>query len=529
MRIGLFYIFITISFFTKAQESITIYGNQELDSSYTFMQGFLHGGIKSLDTKMVTKLRPAFWRLGAYFNAGSSYEDAQKYNPKTTIVLNDLYMITYNITSQTQSKPWLNNWKEWDNVVSMVVKSSVDNRKPVDYWDLWGEPDNFWTGTSEQFIEMYRRTDSIIHSISPKAKIVGPEWAFASCNFSVQPILSFLKALQAKSVSIDALSWHEFCQPEDVERHVKQLRDSLNQQMGLGQIPIHISEYGGPQNHTIPAWNVGWLHYLEKAKVQWASHACWDESDGMLSWSNCEIGLNGLFMRDNKTPQPNYWVHRAYAELGNFRLNTSSSHTKTVALSGVNKENKELKILVGRYDSPQLGTHNAPANVEIKIKNYPFGSNTSQPLFIQKIPSSQVPYSVPLKSPVNIQASVLRFTADSASVFINNFIDGDVYIIYINPNSASILQTVEQTESQENDITVSPNPVRDIISVKTEKKLENAEMNVVNTLGVSVIQRKNLYGNNFTFNTNQLSDGLYSLQIIQNGRVVSVSKFLIVR
>ncbi|MBK9564212.1 MAG: hypothetical protein IPO37_03155 [Saprospiraceae bacterium] len=215
----------------------------------------------------------------------------------------------------------------------MIANNSLTNNEQVDEWDVWGEPDNFWTGTYSQWIEMYRRTDSIITSIIPNAKIIGPEFGFGACNFDINSILQFLDNLYSVGTTISGVSWHEFCNPEDVPIHVQQVRDSLSVRPWLGNLDILIPEYAGPANHTIPYWNVGWLYYFEKSKVDWVSHGCWDENDGTNSWTNCQYGLNGLFMWDNITPQPNYWVHRAYAELDSNRIICNSTHIKTVALA----------------------------------------------------------------------------------------------------------------------------------------------------------------------------------------------------
>ncbi|MDI9340543.1 MAG: T9SS type A sorting domain-containing protein [Sediminibacterium sp.] len=447
-----------------AQEKVTIYGNQLLDPSTKFMQGFLHGNPKHVDSVLTAKLKPQFWRIGAYALAGSGYLDAKRFNPKITININDYYMIANGITTQTLSHPWVNNWVDWDNTVTTLANNAAVNNLPVEYWDVWGEPDNFWTGTYAQWIEMYRRTRNIIAGILPGAKVIGPEFGFATCNFQVNPILKFLDSLHTAGGSVTGVSWHEFCNPEDITVHVKQVQDSLVIRPWLGNLQILIPEYAGPANHIIPGWNVGWLYYFETAKVDWVSHGCWNESDGVSSWSDCEFGLNGLFMKNNLTPQPNYWVHRAYAELNGVRVKTVPNQPRTVALAVKNNTVQEMKIIVGRYDNPNLGSHNASANVEIKLKDYPYGSNLTLPLFIQRIPSNNVPFSVPLLAPVTTFTGNITFSGDSASVFISNFVDGDVYLVYVNPSVNSILTSLKQSESDAGfTANLSPNPAAESI------------------------------------------------------------------
>lgn len=491
---------------TDAQETITIQANQQLDTTTKFMQGFLHGGALYVDSVAVSKLKPAFWRIGAYWLAGSDYAATKRFNPKITVNINDLYMIVNGITSQTLSHPWTGGWNGWDSIVNAVVNQSIINNQPVDFWDLWGEPDEFWTGTTPEWIEMYRRTDSIINSIDPNAKITGPEFAFAYCNFDVAPILWFLDTLYSVGAQVDGVSWHNLCNnPENVPAQVQQLRDSLAVRPWLGNLTLHIPEYASPQNSTIPGWNLGWIYYLEKAKLDWVSHSCWNESDGVNSWSNCEYGLNGLFMQDNVTPQPNYWVHRAYAELDSLRLITNSSHIKTVALASNNNTSQETKVIIGRYDNPNLGSHNASADVEIKIKNYPYCSNCSMPLVIQRIPSNNVPYSVPLNSPITTFTGTVTFTGDSASVFINGFVDGDAYIIYINPSANSLLAINEQI-AIDNNFQIFPNPSTGVLNINLPVNQES-QFQIYNSMGILV--REFSITQSSQISVADLSSGLY--------------------
>lgn len=516
-------VFCAIQFSVSAQQIVTVHGNQPADTAIRFMQGFLHGGPAYLDSAMVAQLKPEFWRLGAYMLAGSGFEDAEKFNPEIIIVLNDLYMIQYNIPSQTQSQPWVNSWTDWDALVAGVVTNAVVNNAQVDYWDVWGEPDNFWTGTPAQFIEMHRRTDSIIQSIAPGAKISGPEFAFGTCNFSVVPILDFLDQLYLAGLHVDAVSWHEFCSPEDIPVHVQELRDSLAVRPWLGNLKIQITEYSGPFNQVIPGWHVGWLHYLEKAKVDWASHACWDETDGTVNWSDCEKGLNGLFMSDNTTPQPNYWVHRAYAECGTQRLETSTNAARCVAIAGTDSVNQEMKIIVGRYDNPNLGQHNASSNVDVKILNYSYCTSCTMPVVIQRIPSNNVAYSVPLNAPQMFMTGTVTFTGDSATISIPNFVDGDVYILYINPSPGVILGVNEVSQAQVSTaiIDVFPNPFSDRAVVNTAAPLNNATLIWYNSLGQAVKTQEQLNGQVVELERGNLPAGIYFLKLSEAEKTIA--------
>lgn len=467
-------------FHAQSQETVNIYAAQQ-DTALKLMQGFLHGGTQHLDSVKVARLKPAFWRLGAYWLAGSDYLSTKRFGPAITVNINDLYMIVNGITSQSQSRPWENQWQDWDNLVEMIVTNSILDNQPIDYWDPWGEPDVFWTGTPAQFIEMYRRTIARIKSIDPNARITGPEFGFADCNFNVQPILWFLDSLHAANTHVDGISWHELCNnPEETPAHVQQLRDSLAKRPWASDMPLHISEYSSPTSATIPGWSAGWLYYLEQARVDWVSHACWNESNGAQQWSNCEKGLNGLFMPDNQTPQPAYWVHRAYAELGQVRLKTASDHPKTIALAGRDDDSKQLTILAGRYDNPMLGQHHAASDLEINIVDYPFCVHCTQKLVIERIPSNDVPWSIPLEAPVPVFSGQVQFNNSMASVLLPAVVDGDAYVLKIQNDEGVPVQEPASIASPE--FQVFPTLCSDHINMKSPEH-QTCAFDILDTTG----------------------------------------------
>lgn len=456
LRLLFLYTFLLLCLNGSAQ-NIAVNASHQ-DTTIRFMQGFLHGGPQFLDSALTAKLRPAFWRIGAYEGAGGSYADVVRFHPEVTLVINDYYMIINGIPSQTQSQPWLNNWQEWDQVVSDLALASIANNRPVDYWNVWGEPDNFWTGSYADWIEMYRRTDSILHAHLPTAKISGPEFGFANCDFNVLPIIQFLDTLHEVGSSVDAVSWHEFCDPASVPAHVSELRDSLTLRPWATGLELQIPEYSGPTHHSIPGWSAGWLYYLEKSRVDWVSRACWDESNGVAGWSDCQFGLNGLFMADGSTTQPVYWVHRAYAELDSIRLAVTQTQENVVAMASRNDLTEELTIVATHFDNPNLGQHNVAANVLLTIRQYPYCQNCNVPIVIQRIPSNDVPFSIPLSAPQLVSEGTLQFTGDSAQLSFSNFIDGDVYIVHVNPTDSSLLELPFTTHTISDQIKVVPNP-----------------------------------------------------------------------
>jgi hypothetical protein len=231
-------------------------------------------------------------------------------------------------------------------------------------------------------------------------------------------------------------------------------------------------------------------------------------------------------MSDNATPQPNYWVHRSYAELGTRRITTVPAQARTVALAGEDTLNHTLKIIAGRYYNPNLGSHNAPSNVELKIRNYTYAANTTLPLIIQRIPSNNVPYSVPCYSPQTIFNGTVTFAGDSASIMLNGFVDGDVYIIYINPSPGNILGVQQQESNSTNKITVSPNPATDMILIESNEDIMQSIS--IHDLNGRTVLSQNVSPTACSVNVSFLAPGVYTLNVYTETEQVK-SKLIIAR
>jgi len=79
-------------------------------------------------------------------------------------------------------------------------------------------------------------------------------------------------------------------------------------------------------------------------------------------------------------------------------------------------------------------------------------------------------------------------------------------IIVQNPNS--IDEDLEKSE-----IVISPNPTANLLTIKGLEKVVNADMNIVNANGVSVLNLKNFSSENATIDISSLSAGVYWLTI----------------
>ncbi len=506
-------------------EYITVHGDQTMDTSIVLMQGLCLGGM-NFDIPKTQELDPAFWVIG--WKVDSLYDYIRpNFNSKIMVNVATIYQGRFTDGFPSSFKPWLDNWVAWDGMVDTLLQFGFPAR-PVQYATLFGEPDNDFTGTPGQFIEMYRRTDSIFQNHNPNAHLVGPDYLF----YGINKLLWFVDTLDYLGVELAAVSWHEFNTPEQSYQHVSEFRDSLAARPWLGNLPIFIPEFGSPDNRLIPGWSVGWRYYFELADIDFASYGCFGEVDAFgTPWSDCwDGGLSGMYMQDDSTTQPLYWIWRAYAELNqDGRLLTSPSQPKTLALASKNDANQEMKIIVGRYDSPFMGTQNASANVQLTIRHYPYGNNSTQTMVIQKIPAQTVPYTIPLSNPITIYTGTVTFAADSAIVPLNSFADGDAYVIYINPAAGSILSTDEPLIELNEDgfsIELYPNPTSDYLTFTTNQS-NITDLSIYDVFGKLVYQNSGFTGSMLNIQTGEFANGMYILRATNYHQETKESRFIV--
>ncbi|MBI4059767.1 hypothetical protein HY406_01765 [Candidatus Giovannonibacteria bacterium] len=376
-------------------------------SGAPLMFGFVHGLSNISDKKetarLISNIHPTAWRVSnlyptvydfldkngiiiandtkIIFNLNDAFVSRHGYGGKN----NEYYVDVSAPCNKSRYPNCVSTYQEletaWTKFMRDFMETATRNNVQVDYYDVFSEPDVFWNGLSRnQFFQIFKISHDIIRQYKPDAKISAP--SISEYNKGV--IKDFMKFAADNDLRLDAVAWHEFGKPEAVVGHVSEIKSYLNHlyenKPQIKDKEIHINEFQGPEGHTVPGDAVAWLYYLEKAGVDEASKACWDNEQNRKSWSDCENGLNGLLLEDNKTPQPLYWVYEAYGNLGPQRINSETSHPNLVSIASKNDSQKEVRVLVGNYGKNQI-------NSEIKIPNYPYKAAALR-IIIKRIPNN---------------------------------------------------------------------------------------------------------------------------------------------
>jgi len=138
----------------------------------------------------------------------------------------------------------------------------------IKYWEIWNEPENqldpkknmMWTGTQQEFFDLYETASKYLKNEFPNIKIGG----YASCGFyriytdretytGVCPnnddldyymsfFDDFLKFVKEKKCPFDFFSWHNYGGPEEIAKCAEYVDKRLNEE-GFSDVEQTINEW----------------------------------------------------------------------------------------------------------------------------------------------------------------------------------------------------------------------------------------------------------------------------------------------
>jgi hypothetical protein len=104
----------------------------------------------------------------------------------------------------------------------------------IEYWEVWNEPDLFtekreddmmWTGTPEQYYDLYAATAKLFKKEMPDVKIGG----YAAAGFWRDFFPKFLQYIKNNSLALDFFSWHIYPKSiEPIKSTAKYVRETLD-------------------------------------------------------------------------------------------------------------------------------------------------------------------------------------------------------------------------------------------------------------------------------------------------------------
>lgn len=264
----------------------------------------------------------------------------------------------------------------------------------IKYWEIWNEPENpgnqfggcMWTGTKEEFFELYKISSKYLKEKFEYIKIGG----YGSCGFYgitrenipeehkgfVPYFTDFLEMVKRENCPLDFYSWHIYTDNEqEVLAHAKYVRETLDK-FGFENTESHLNEwnYGAEGNHFAnkhdmigASFDASVLCMLQNTNyVDMAHYYCFSLNGR----------YNGFMDQNDNTTSLAWYPFVAFGDLytlENAVETTSESH----GVYAVGAKND------GKYDILAVNYNNEEAQTVININGCD-GKKTAQVIFIKE-------------------------------------------------------------------------------------------------------------------------------------------------
>ena len=193
------------------------------------------------------------------------------------------------------------------------------------YWEIWNEPDGVktngdqpnWSGTAEEFYELYVTAAAHLKSRFPHLKIGGPAMSWLEHR---EWLDGFLEALTrgGKKVPLDFFSWHVYTtDPRQMAAEAVTVREILDR-AGYPKTECHLNEY-----NYLEDWTDRFIASIEGiisergAAFSGAVMSVMQDSplDMLMYYDARPTAFNGLFDFYTMRPLKGYYPFRIFSRL----------------------------------------------------------------------------------------------------------------------------------------------------------------------------------------------------------------------
>ncbi|NLB70085.1 MAG: hypothetical protein GX804_10485 [Lentisphaerae bacterium] len=294
------------------------------------------------------------------------------------------------------------DFEKWARICEHVIRHYNEGwadgyRWNIRYWEIWNEPDlntvkedgrlgPTWTGTKEQFLELYKTVSLHLRRCFNDIKIGGP--AFCGWNSWKDDFLPFCVR---EKLPLDFYSYHAYAQSfEEISYSARQARMLLDKN-GFNDVELILNEW-----NYVRGWSDEWVYTLEcesgrfnqkgAAMIAATMIDCQNSPLDMLMYYDARIGcaMNGMFDIITLLPLKGYYPFVAWKRLqtlgtqvktkctesasGTFLFpehpwEPGDNHRELVACAARNKEGC-LAIFIARYSHD----NNIVATVPVQIR-----------------------------------------------------------------------------------------------------------------------------------------------------------------
>jgi xylan 1,4-beta-xylosidase len=291
------------------------------------------------------------------------------------------------------------DYDRWQALIYNLAQHSIERYGAAEveswYFEVWNEPDlaDFFSGTQQEYLQMYDRAEAGLMQASPNLKVGGPSVAIIGSGW----IGALIDHCMNDGKKLDFISWHKYPYPDDARAlnigdgnaevvgiinqkksqypalNVKNFLtewnssfkggDSFNNEMGASFVAKAVHGMFEDQNGVPPP---------DRAAF-WVISDIWEEWD---SRSGPAFDVMGLVMRKHDVKKPSYLAFQMLGLMHDRRLTFSGGTDAEIGLNGfatLSTNGKGVTVLLydhhygdGEYATPATDT------VTLQLDNLPF-------------------------------------------------------------------------------------------------------------------------------------------------------------
>ncbi len=145
------------------------------------------------------------------------------------------------------------DFEKWARICSRIVQHYnmgwADGFEwDIQHWEIWNEPDiaNCWTGTDEQYLQLYEITSKTLKKLDPNLKVGGPTIAY---DMDSELGVAFLNHCKKTNSPLDFVSYHIYSKStDDFMKRIAKSNATITKH-GFEDAEIYLTEW-----NYIPYW-----------------------------------------------------------------------------------------------------------------------------------------------------------------------------------------------------------------------------------------------------------------------------------
>ena len=252
------------------------------------------------------------------------------------------------------------DFKKWAQICEHIIRHYNEGwaegfHYGIRYWEIWNEADigdPMWTGTAEQFYELYKVASRHLKKCFPDLMIGGPAVANPTIPFTEK----FLDYAAKNALPLDFFSWHIYTtDPQKIVERCRLVRRMLDER-GFKDTQSILNEWNYMNERSAHFSFRRMGTEVGAAFVMTAMQRMQDEACDLLMYycANPGASYNGLVDRQRWEPTKTYYAFQAWDRLSRYGTQVAA---ETVITSGIEDtyatavkgEGNRLAVLVTRF------------------------------------------------------------------------------------------------------------------------------------------------------------------------------------